>query len=104
MSSRELILSGLGLALLAPAVIVSAATPSAARGKALARAQGCLMCHASGGMAKPLSRYAGDSAGQLKKAILNPKKTLGPSTMMPSYEAKVSPAELDALVAFIKAG
>ena len=103
MSGKYLILSGLGLALAASAALASAATP-AAQGKRLASAQGCAMCHASGGMAKPFFAYAGESDSQIKAAILEPKKALGASTMMPSYEGKLSAVQLDAIVAYIKAG
>lgn len=102
MSVRHLILSGLGLALAASAARAPAAP--AAEGKRLAGAQGCLMCHASGGVAKPLSAYAGQSDGQLEAAILDPKKALGASTMMPSYQGKLTAAQLGAIVAYIKAG
>lgn len=101
MSVRYLILSGLGLAL-AASMPAWASTPSVAQGKELASAQGCAMCHASGGMAKPFSAYAGKSASALKAAILDPKKALGASTMMPPYQGKLSAAQLDALVAYIK--
>ncbi len=103
MSMRGLILSGLGLALAASAALASAATPAAA-GKALASSQGCVMCHAAGGMAKPLSSYVGDSDDRLEEAILEPKKALGPATMMPPFQGKLSAAQLAALVAYIKAG
>ena len=103
MSTRGLILSGLGLALAASAAMASATT-SAAEGKALASSQGCVMCHAAGGMAKPLSSYAGDSDSQLEEAILDPNKALGSDTMMPPFEGKLSAAQLAALVAYIKAG
>lgn len=109
MSVRIVILSGLALALTAPvapapAAPAAAAAPSAAQGKQVASAQSCTMCHVSGGMAKPFSAYAGESATRLKAAILDPKKTLGASTMMPPYEGKLSAGQLDALVAFIKSG
>lgn len=106
MSARYVILSGLALALAASGAPALAAAPaaSAARGKELAKAQSCTMCHVSGGMAKPFSAYSGKSAGRLKDAILDPKKTLGASTMMPPYKGKLSAGQLDALVAFIKAG
>ncbi len=103
MSMRYLIPAAAGLALAASAAIASAATP-VAQGKQLATAQGCLMCHASGGMAKPLSSYAGDSVSRLKTAILDPQKALGAATMMPPFQGKLSAAQLAALVAFIKAG
>ena len=102
MSVKYLILSGLGVALAASAALASAAP--AAQGKQLASAQGCAMCHASGGMAKPFSAYAAEPDSQIKAAILEPKKALGASTMMPSYEGKLSAVQLDAIVAYIKAG
>lgn len=101
MSVRYVILSGLALAL-AASMPAWASTSSVAQGKKLASAQGCAMCHASGGMAKPFSAYAGKSASALKEAILDPKKALGASTMMPPYQGKLSAAQLDALVAYIK--
>ncbi len=103
MSMRSVFVSAAGLALAASAGIASAASPVVA-GRQLASSQNCLMCHASGGAAKPLSAYAGDSAGQLDAAILDPKKALGPATMMPSYQGRLSGEQLAALVAFIKAG
>ncbi len=103
MSTRGLILSGLGLALAASAAMASAATP-AAEGKALASSQGCDMCHVAGGMAKPLSSYVGDSDSRLEAAILDPKKALGANVMMPPFRGKLSAAQLAALVAYIKAG
>jgi mono/diheme cytochrome c family protein len=103
MSTRGLILSGLGLALAASAAVASAAAP-AAEGKVLASSQGCIMCHAAGGMAKPLSSYVGDSDRRLEEAILDPNKALGSATMMPPFQGKLSAAQLAALVAYIKAG
>jgi cytochrome c553 len=103
MSARYLIIWALGLALAAWTAGAAAATP-AAPGKALASAQSCTMCHASGGMAKPFSAYAQESDSRLEAAILDPKKALGASTMMPSYRGKLTAAQLAALVAYIKAG
>jgi len=106
MSVKYLLMSGLALALAASAAPALAGAPaaSAAQGKKLASAQSCTMCHVKGGMAKPFSAYADKSASRLKDAILDPKKTLGASTMMPPYQGKLSAEQLDALVAYIKAG
>jgi mono/diheme cytochrome c family protein len=103
MSTRGLILSALGLVLAASAAVASAGAP-AAEGKALASSQGCIMCHAAGGMAKPLSSYVGDSARRLEEAILDPQRALGPATAMPAFQGKLSAAQLAALIAYIKAG
>lgn len=105
MSIRILTLSAL-VALAASATTALADTPAAAvaQGKQLVNSQGCAMCHHSPGMAKPLSTYAGKSASQLEATILDPKKVLGPSTMMPPFEGKLTTAQVDAIAAFIKAG
>ncbi len=104
MRMKHPILAALALTLAASAAIASAAAPPAAEGRELANSQSCLMCHASGAVAKPLSAYTSDSEAQLQAAILDPKKALGSSTMMPSYEGKLSAGQLAALVAYIKAG
>lgn len=103
MNARCLILSALALVLVS-SVAVASALPGAAAGKKLVSSQGCAMCHQAGGIAKPLSAYAGKPASKLKAAMLEPKKVLGSTTMMPSYRGKLSTAQLDAVVAFIKAG
>lgn len=102
MRIRGLILAALGLA--SGISAVASAAPSVAEGKQLASSQSCLMCHASGAMAKPLAAYRSDSEAQLKAAILDPKKALGAATMMPSYQGRLSAEQLDSLLAYIKAG
>jgi cytochrome c553 len=104
MNLRFLFLSGL-VPFAASASIAVADTPaSSAQVKQLLDSQSCTLCHHNPGMAKPLSAYTGSSPARLKGAILDPKKTLGASTTMPSYEGKLTASQVDALVAFIKAG
>ena len=80
------------------------AAPVAVSGRQLVKALTCTTCHQQGGLAQALSAYAGKPANTLKAALIDPKTTLGPSTMMPSYQGKLSSSQLDAVVAYIEAG
>jgi cytochrome c553 len=104
MSIRILTLSALVALAASATALADSPAASVAQGKQLVNSQGCAMCHHSPGMAKPLSSFAGDSVSQLEAIILDPKKALGPSTMMPPYEGKLTAAQVDAIAAFIKAG
>ncbi len=105
MSMRLLSLPALAALAAATAIaLADAPAGSHADAKQLVDSKGCGLCHKSGGLAKPLSAYAGGDPDRIRGAILDPKKTLGASTMMPAFQGKLTDAETDALVAFIKAG
>ena len=90
--------------LMASAGSPAGATPAVSSGRQLVKALTCTSCHQQGGLAQALSAYAGKPADALKAALIDPKKALGASTMMPSYQGKLSRSELDAVVAYLKAG
>ena len=89
---------------LASAGGTASATPAVTSGRQLVKTLTCTTCHQQGGLAQALSAYAGKPAVALKAALIDPKKALGPATMMPSYQGKLSPSELDAVVAYLEAG
>ena len=78
-----------------------------ALGKRLVGPKHCSLCHQvdgkGGHTGKPMEEYADKSSDELKAALLDPKKTLGPSVKMPSYQEKLSDEEIQAVVAYIKA-
>ena len=90
--------------LTASAGITATATPAVTSGRQLVKSLSCTTCHQQGGLAQALSAYAGKPADALKAALVDPKKALGPSTMMPSYQGRLSPSQLDAVVAYLEAG
>lgn len=108
MNLRKLTLLSLWATLAAAALAqaVDAPADKPAAGKQLVGTLGCALCHqveGQGGKAgQPLSSYAGKPASELEAALLDPKKVLGPSAMMPSYQSLLTPAQLDAVVAYIK--
>ena len=93
------------LVLAASAGSAATATPAVSSGRQLVKTLACTTCHQQGGLAPALSAYAGKPPDALKAALIDPKKALGPSTMMPSYGGgKLSPSELDAVVVYLEAG
>jgi cytochrome c5 len=73
----------------------------AEKGKELVEKHRCVYCHEEGAMASPLTAYAeGKTDEFLKGAILNPKQTLGSSTLMPVY--KLTDEEVQALIQYIR--
>lgn len=77
-----------------------------ALGKQLVEKKRCSICHAidgkGGKTGKPMAEYAAKTDEQLKAALLDPKKSIGPDTKMPSYKDKFSDAEVNAVIAYIK--
>jgi mono/diheme cytochrome c family protein len=98
-----------------PEGATNAATGSAPPGLAVFAAQGCGSCHtfdpaeATGTMAPDLTvTLDGKPAGFIRESIVDPAAAAEPGwsgdTMPQDYEERMTPQELDALVAFLAAG
>ncbi len=82
---------------------VQAADDLVAQGKQVVETKKCSICHKPEGKAKPMNELAGDKSDDfLKGALLDPKKTIGADTKMPSYQGKITEAEANAVVAYLK--
>ncbi|MGD0218068.1 MAG: cytochrome c [Desulfobaccales bacterium] len=75
---------------------------SADNGKALVDSKHCALCHKEGGnLGKPMDQVVGShDDAYLKGALLDPKKTLGPTIKMPAF--KLSDAEVADVIAYLK--
>lgn len=77
-----------------------------ALGKQLVGEKHCSLCHQidgrGGHSGKPMYEYADKTDVELKAGLLDPKKTIGPSTKMPSYKDKLTDDEIQAVIAYIK--
>ncbi|MGA7563982.1 MAG: cytochrome c [Desulfobaccales bacterium] len=75
---------------------------SADNGKALVDSKHCALCHKEGGnLGKPMDQVVGShDDAYLKGALLDPKKTLGPTVKMPAF--KLSDAEVADVIAYLK--
>ena len=75
---------------------------SADNGKALVETKHCALCHKEGGnLGKPMDQVVGShDDAYLKGALLDPKKTLGPTIKMPAF--KLSDAEVADVIAYLK--
>ncbi len=73
-----------------------------AKGQSIVEAKHCALCHKEGGtMGKPLAMVVGShDDAYLKGALLDPKKTLGPTVKMPAF--KLSDAEVADVIAYLK--
>lgn len=71
------------------------------QGKKLVQLKRCALCHRKNGLGHPMENLAkGKTVDFLKKAILDPKKTIGPDTKMPPF--KLNDEELDAMIAYLQ--
>ncbi len=74
-------------------------------GKQIVAQKHCAVCHVFDGKGGKIGKPMADSAGKpddiLKAAMLDPKKAIGPSTMMPAV--KLSEDDFKAVIAYIKA-
>lgn len=72
-------------------------------GKQIVEKKKCSICHTAGKSAKPLAEgAAGKDEAYLKGSLVDPKKTIGPDTKMPSYKDKLSDDEVKAVVEYLK--
>jgi len=73
-----------------------------AKGQAIVEAKHCALCHKEGGnLGKPMDQVVGShDDAYLKGALLDPKKTLGPTVKMPVF--KLSDAEVADVIAYMK--
>ncbi len=75
----------------------------AAQGKTIVEAKKCSICHKANGKAKPIDELAADKSDDfLTGSLLDPKKTIGADTKMPSYKGKLADDEVKAVVAYLK--
>jgi len=75
---------------------------SADNGKALVDSKHCALCHKEGGnLGKPMDQVVGShDDAYLKGALLDPKRTRGPTIKMPAF--KLSDAEVADVIAYLK--
>lgn len=97
--------------ILGTAVPALAARQDAAKGKEVYAAQKCSTCHSIAGEGKktnPLDGVGGKlSAAEIKEWIVNPKEMTAKTKstkkpVMPAKYAKLPPADIDALVAYMQ--
>jgi cytochrome c2 len=75
---------------------------SVEKGKALAESKKCDLCHKEGSnLGKPMEMIVGTfTDAQLKEAITNPKKALGPQVKMPEF--KLTDEQLNDVIAYLR--
>ena len=99
-------LLGVFVALTMSALVVRAEDKPASlvdTGKQLVDKKKCSICHAVGKSAKPFAEgVAGKTDEYLTGAMVDPKKTIGPDTKMPSYKDKLTADEVKAVIEYIK--
>ncbi len=89
-------------------LLIGIATPawaqgtSVEKGKALVESKKCALCHKEGSTTgKPMEMLVGTNTdANLKEAITNPKKALGPQVKMPGF--KLTDAELQDVIAYLR--
>jgi mono/diheme cytochrome c family protein len=83
--------------------VARAADDLVAQGKQVVETKKCSICHKPEGKAKPIDALAGDKTDDfLKGSLIDPKKTIGADTKMPSYKDKLTDTEVNAVVAYLK--
>jgi len=75
---------------------------SADNGKALVETKKCALCHKEGStQGKPMDALVRThDYAYLKGSLIDPKKTIGPTTKMPAY--KLSDAEVAEVIAYLR--
>lgn len=78
-----------------------------AKGKQLVEKFKCHICHAidgkGGKSGKPMNGITeGKTDAYLKGSLLTPKETIDPKTKMPSYKEKMSDADVEAVIVYMK--
>ncbi len=73
-------------------------------GKQIVAQKHCVVCHIvegkGGKIGKPLADFSGKPDDEIRAALMDPKKAIGPSTPMPAV--KLSEDDLKAAIAYIK--
>lgn len=89
------------LLVLGIAASVGAQGQLAEKGKALVESKKCAVCHKEGGKGKLMEKLTTEKNDAfLKESLVDPKKALGPKTIMPAY--KFTDEEVQAVIAYLR--